>query len=89
MWILIGLVFEVVLFIFLILDYRMERKFLHGNSSDTPTYHQAMNGPDHNGYSDAMDVKIITLKDKMNDWDIVTRTQNMYVLPSTWTFRCK
>ena len=37
------------------------------NSADTPTYHQAINGPDHNGYSDAMNVKINTLKDKIND----------------------
>ena len=44
------------------------------NSVDTHTYHQAMNGPDHDGYYDAMDTEIHTLKDKMNAWDIVTRT---------------
>ena len=58
------------------------------NSADTHTYHQAMSGHDRDGYSDAMDAEIHTLKDKMNTWDIVTRTKDMHVLPSTWTFRC-
>ena len=53
------------------------------NSADTPTYHQAMSGHDHDGYSDAMDSEIYNLKDKMNAWDIVTRTKDIHVLPST------
>ena len=59
------------------------------NSADAPTHHQTMSGPDHDGYSDAMGAEIHTLKDKMNAWDIVTRTKDMHVLPSTWAFRCK
>ena len=42
-----------------------------------------MSGPDHDGYSDAMDAEIHTLQDKMNTWDIVTRTKDIHVLPST------
>ena len=59
------------------------------NSADTFTYNQVMNGPDHDGYIDAMDAEVKTLDNQMEDWDVVTCTDSMYVLPSTWAFRCK
>ena len=59
------------------------------NAADTPNYHQAMTGPDQAGYCNAMDLEVATLKDKMDAWDVVNRTPDMHVLPSTWAFRCK
>ena len=59
------------------------------NSADTHNYHQAMTGPDQAGYFTAMDLEVATLKDKMDAWDVIPRTPDMHVLPSTWTFRCK
>ena len=35
------------------------------NSADTPTYNQAMNGSDHDGYVDAMDTEVKTLDNQM------------------------
>ena len=52
-------------------------------------YHQAMNGPDHGGYSNTMDVEINAWKDKMNDRDIVTHTKYVHVFPYTWYFNWK
>ena len=59
------------------------------NAADTPNYHQAMTGPDQAGYSNAMDLEVATLKDKMDAWDVVPRTPDMHILPSTWAFCCK
>ena len=46
-----------------------------------------MNSPDYDSYSDVMDVKINILKDKINAWDVVIRTNDIHILPSTWGFR--
>ena len=59
------------------------------NSADTPTYKQAMNGPDHDGYVDAMDAEVKNPDKQMKAWDVVSRTDNIHVLPSIWAFRCK
>ena len=58
------------------------------NANDNPTYHQAMNGPDRQGYEDAMDIELETLQGK-DSWDVVQRTSEMNVLDSTWAFKCK
>ena len=47
-----------------------------------------MNGPLADGYWDAMEKELNTLKDK-NSWKIVDRKPWMNVLPSTWAFKCK
>ena len=36
-----------------------------------------------------MDAEVKTLDRQMKAWDVVSRTDNMHVLPSTWAFRCK
>ena len=59
------------------------------NASDNPNYHQAVNGPDADGYLEAMDLEYNTLHDKMNAWSIIPRTKDMHVLASTWAFKCK
>eukprot|EP00957_Ditylum_brightwellii_P051787 3927669-Ditylum_brightwellii.AAC.1 len=47
-----------------------------------------MNGPDADGFKDAMDAELGTLTD-MKSWVIVTKTKGMYVLGSTWAFKMK
>jgi hypothetical protein len=58
------------------------------DAHDTPNWHQAMNGPNAEGYPNAMDVEIGTLSGK-ESWIIVQRTKDMNVLKSTWAFKCK
>jgi Reverse transcriptase (RNA-dependent DNA polymerase) len=58
------------------------------NASDNPTFNEAMNGPDADGYWNAMETEIVTLEGK-DSWDIVDRTPGMNVLDSTWAFKCK
>ena len=53
------------------------------NSTDTPTYNQAMNSPDHDRYVDAMDAEVKTLDKQMKAWNNISRTDNIHVLPST------
>ena len=36
-----------------------------------------------------MDAEVKTLDRQMKAWDVVSRTDNMHILPSTWAFRCK
>ncbi len=59
------------------------------NSEDTPTWEQAMNGPDADGYWKACEKEISTLTDDKDTWDVVVRESWMNVLPSTWAFKCK
>jgi hypothetical protein len=59
------------------------------NSEDTPTWEQAMNGPDADGYWKACEKEISTLTDDKDAWDFVARESWMNVLPSTWAFKCK
>jgi Reverse transcriptase (RNA-dependent DNA polymerase) len=71
-------------------------KYLHpmilaakANSEDTPNWNQAMNGPDCEGYWEAMIKEYNTLEQLMECWEIVDREDWMNVLPSTWAFQCK
>jgi hypothetical protein len=59
------------------------------NSEDTPTWEQAMNGPDRDGYMEACQKEINTLVNDKDAWDVVAREPWMNVLPSTWAFKCK
>ena len=59
------------------------------NSEDTPTWEQAMNGPDRDGYWKACEKELDTLTEDMDAWDVVKREPWMNVLPSTWAFKCK
>eukprot|EP00957_Ditylum_brightwellii_P209261 15361015-Ditylum_brightwellii.AAC.1 len=58
------------------------------SASDNPTYNQAMNRPDADGFKDAMDAELGTLMD-MKSWVINTRTKGMNVFGSTWAFKVK
>lgn len=55
---------------------------------DTPTWEQAMNGPDEKGYKMACATELETLR-RMNAWEVVDRKPWMHVIPSTWAFKCK
>jgi len=59
------------------------------NSEDTPTWEQAMNGPDRDGYWKACQKEVDTLQLDKDAWDVVKREPWMNVLPSTWAFKCK
>jgi hypothetical protein len=55
---------------------------------DMPTWTQAMNGPNRDGFWDACKIEVETLED-MDTWDVVDRESWMNVLPSTWAFKVK
>jgi hypothetical protein len=59
------------------------------NAEDTPTWEQAMNGPDREGYIKACEKELDTLTDDKDAWDVVLREPWMNVLPSTRAFKCK
>jgi hypothetical protein len=59
------------------------------NAEDNPTWEQAMNGPDRDGYLEAARKELKTLSEDTNAWDVVDRQEWMKVLPSTWAFKCK
>ena len=59
-----------------------------GNDSDSPDWFKAINGPFAQEYWEAACVEVETLE-KMDAWDVVDRTPDMNVLPSTWAFKCK
>jgi hypothetical protein len=58
------------------------------NSEDNPDWLKAMNGPFAEEYWEAACIEIETLE-KIDAWDVVERTPEMNVLPSTWAFKCK
>ena len=58
------------------------------NASDTPNWAEAMNGPNKQGFCDAMDKELATLEGK-DAWAVVDRQDWMNVLPSTWAFKVK
>ena len=59
-----------------------------GNDADTPTWEQAMNGPNAEGFWEACKVEYDTLV-KKECWDVVKRETWMNVLPGTWAFKIK
>jgi hypothetical protein len=60
------------------------------NSEDTPTFHEAMNGPDAEEFYKAMCLEIEQLE-SMDPWDIVpiSETKGKNILDSTWAFKRK
>eukprot|EP00957_Ditylum_brightwellii_P192229 14632384-Ditylum_brightwellii.AAC.1 len=58
------------------------------STSDNPTFTQAMNGPDADGFRDAMNTEMGTL-DGMESWIIVRRTYDINILGLTWLFKVK
>jgi hypothetical protein len=59
------------------------------NAEDNPTWDQAMNGPDRDGYLEACCKELKTLSEDKDAWDVVDRQDWMKVLPTTWAFKCK
>ena len=57
--------------------------------ADTFTFQEAMNHPNSDGFWDAAEKELKTLKETMKVWDEVDREPWMNVLPSTWAFRIK
>ena len=61
------------------------------NNEDTPTYFQAMNGPQCLGFLEAMNIKMQQLEEK-NPWDTIPIEQvpeGANILDSTWAFKRK
>jgi hypothetical protein len=59
------------------------------NAKDTPTWEQAMNGPDQEGCIKTCEKELDTLTNDKDAWDVVLCEPWMNVLPSTWAFKCK
>ena len=59
-------------------------------AADTPTYAEAMSGPDAEGYMEAMDVEIEALE-KLGSWDAVDiiEAHGHNIIDSTWAFKKK
>jgi len=62
---------------------------IQANAQDNPTWDEAMNGPNQEGYWESCLKEISTLQDSMQSWEVVSRESWMNVLPSTWAFKCK
>ena len=58
------------------------------SKEDNPTRKEATNGPFAEEYWEACKTEIATLEG-MVAWEVVKRTKDMNVIPSTWTFKCK
>jgi hypothetical protein len=58
------------------------------NAEDNPTWEEAMNGENAEGYWQACQKEYETLI-KMDVWEEVEREPWMNIIPSTWAFRCK
>jgi hypothetical protein len=59
------------------------------NDADNPTWAEAMNGPNAQGFCNMMDKEIGMLEQYKDAWDVVKREPWMNVLPSTWAFKVK
>ena len=58
------------------------------SSADNPRWHEAMKGPNADGFLRASTLEIATLQE-MNAWTQVPMTKKMNVLDSTWAFKIK
>jgi hypothetical protein len=60
-----------------------------GDTSDSPTYSQAIHSPHAEKWWEAMETELTTLESDLQAWELVPREPWMHVLPSTWAFRLK
>ena len=58
------------------------------NASNNPIWNKAVNGPNAEGFGEAMQTELTTIID-FNSWDIVNKTDDMNVLTSVWAFKVK
>ena len=68
--------------------YLAHRSSIKAHNVDTPTLYEALNGPQSEEYTKAMQLEIATLE-KQNTWSSVIRPSNHRVLKSTWAFKLK
>eukprot|EP00804_Cyclotella_cryptica_P001528 CCRYP_003749-RA/>CCRYP_003749-RA protein AED:0.13 eAED:-0.00 QI:0/0/0/1/0/0.33/3/0/1355 len=59
------------------------------DTSDSPTYSQAIHSPHAEKWWEAMETELTTLESDLQAWELVPREPWMHVLPSTWAFRLK
>eukprot|EP00804_Cyclotella_cryptica_P016318 CCRYP_009889-RC/>CCRYP_009889-RC protein AED:0.21 eAED:0.80 QI:0/0/0/1/0/0/3/0/571 len=60
-----------------------------GDTSDSPTYSQAIHSPHAEKWWEAMETELTTLESDLQAWELVPHEPWMHVLPSTWAFRLK
>ena len=58
-------------------------------NEDNPSWEMAMHGPHADEYWKACETELENLETDLGCWDLVRRTADMKVLPSTWAFKCK
>jgi hypothetical protein len=62
------------------------------SAEDTPRYHEAMNGPDADGFKEAMETELEQLQ-AMDSWTVVPREkairERKTILATTWAFKRK
>jgi hypothetical protein len=74
-----------------ITQFPMALKAAYGKDPDTPTYAEAMNGPDREQYEEAM-VKEIAELEEHKTWTMMPKSalpKTAKLLPSTWVLRLK
>eukprot|EP00804_Cyclotella_cryptica_P021898 CCRYP_000848-RA/>CCRYP_000848-RA protein AED:0.35 eAED:0.26 QI:0/0/0/1/1/1/3/0/651 len=59
------------------------------DTSNSPTYSQAIHSPHAEKWWEAMETELTTLESDLQAWELVPREPWMHVLPSTWAFRLK
>jgi len=57
-------------------------------NSDTPTFQEAMNGPNAAGFLKAMEIEVDTLQE-MNTFEVIDRQPWMKIISSVWALRIK
>ncbi|KAL7555000.1 hypothetical protein ACHAWF_018958 [Thalassiosira exigua] len=70
-------------------DPRLLQAKISKYNEDNPSWDMAMNGPFAPEFWKACEVELGTLVDDMDAWELVDKTPDMKVLPSTWAFRIK
>jgi hypothetical protein len=60
-----------------------------GTPEDNPTYDEAMSGEHQTDYYNAALVELKMLEEDLDCWELVSSTDKINVLPSTWAFKCK
>ena len=57
-----------------------------GRNEDTPTYREAMEGPDREGFLIAMDKEIESLTTYLDAWNVVATSKGKWIFDVTWSF---
>jgi hypothetical protein len=68
--------------------YVAQRNLFLSSNPDSPTFYEAMNGPQSNQYREAMQLEIETFE-RQHTWVSCLRPKDHHVLKSTWAFILK